>query len=299
MRIKRNNCTGGVLALLLWVVGLQAPGLATAQTLPEPPAQVAVSPPRFELELGSRPVNESLKVLNLGEDPVTVEVSVYPWVLDENNQVQIVEPDEQSLDQWMVINPLRFTIPGSSSQVIRFSIRPRVEPEPGEHRAIIYLKQILPEVTEERAPLRVSFRLGVGVYAWVGNVTREATIHSVEPVSASNPPSFELDISSSGTAHVRLQGQYAVWRAEDFPGSEATSKIEGIDTASAEIPEVVQEVGTLPTIPVLPGTRRSLALQLLEDLPPGDYVLDLNGAAAGVAIDQAIGFEVRPEPEEE
>jgi hypothetical protein len=299
MRINRNNWPGGVLALLFWVVGLQAPGLATAQTPPEPPAQVAVSPPRFELELGSKPVNESLKVLNLGEDPVTVEVSVYPWVLDENNQVQIVEPDEQSLDQWMVINPLRFTISGGGSQVVRFSIRPRIEPEPGEHRAIIYLKQILPEVTEERAPLRVSFRLGVGVYAWVGDVTREATIHSVELVPASSPPAFGFDISSSGTAHVRLEGQYAVWRADDFPGSEATSQIEGIDTAGAEIPEPVHEVGTLPTIPVLPGTRRSLALQLLEDLPPGDYVLDLNGAVAGVAIDQAIRFEVRSEPGEE
>ena len=299
MRINRNSRPGGDLALQFWVVGLQAPGLATAQTPPEPPAQVAVSPPRFELELGSKPVNESLKVLNLGEDPVTVEVSVYPWVLDENNQVQIVEPDEQSLDQWMVINPLRFTISGGGSQVVRFSIRPRIEPEPGEHRAIIYLKQILPEVTEERAPLRVSFRLGVGVYAWVGDVTREATIHSVELVPASNPPAFGFDISSSGTAHVRLEGQYAVWRAENFPGSEATSPIEGINTASAEAPEAVQEFGTLPTIPVLPGTRRSLSLQLLEDLPPGDYVLDLNGAVAGVAIDQAIRFEVRSEPGEE
>lgn len=285
--------------LLCWGLGLVVPGAMMSQTMPEPPAQVAVSPPRFEIELGSQPVNESLKILNLGEDPVVVEVSVYPWVLDEANQVQIVEPDEQSLDQWMVINPLRFTIPGGGSQVVRFSIRPRVQPEPGEHRAIIYLKQILPEIAEENAPLRVSFRLGVGVYAWVGEVAREATVHSVNPVPSSTPPAFELDVSSRGNAHVRLEGQYAVWRAEDFPGTDSTSPIEGINTPAAEVPESILEVGSLPTLPVLPDTRRTLTLQLLEELPPGDYVLALNGAVAEVSIDQAISFEVRAESEEE
>jgi len=299
MKENRTCCLAARSALFCLGLSLVVPGAMKSQTMPEPPAQVAVSPPRFELELGSQPVNDSLKVLNLGEDPVTVEVSVYPWVLDEANQVQIVEPDEQSLDQWMVINPLRFTIPGGGSQVVRFSIRPRVQPEPGEHRAIIYLKQILPEIAEENAPLRVSFRLGVGVYAWVGEVVREATVHSVNPVPSSRPPSFEIDVASRGNAHVRLEGQYAVWRAESFPGTDSTSPIEGINTPTAAVPESILEAGSLPTLPVLPDTRRKLTLQLLEQLPPGEYVLDLNGAVAGVSIDQAIAFEVRTESEEE
>ena len=103
-----------------------------------PPAQIAVSPSRFEIEIGPSPTTEALRVFNFSDRPVDVQASVAHWELDRNSRVVIVEPTEQSLDQWIVMNPLRFTIPAGGSQTMRFSIRPKTAPDPGEHRAMIY-----------------------------------------------------------------------------------------------------------------------------------------------------------------
>jgi len=256
---------------------------------------VAVSPARFEIELTEQPVSESLRVFNLGDEEVSLEVSVYPWTLDEANRVQIVEPDEQSLDQWMIVNPLRFSIPGGKSQVVRFSIRPRVEPEPGEHRAIIYLTQQVSESQSEETTLRVSFRFGVAIYAWAGEIRREGTLNSVTLESPSDPPAFSLDVSSRGNGHVRMTGQYGVWQADQFPGEGETSQLEGLGSDGAIPPEEILETGFLPSKPVLPGSQRILRLQLERSLAPGDYFLDLNGDLAGSRIDRAIAFTI-PEP---
>ena len=38
----------------------------------------------------------------------------------------------------MIINPVEFTIPAGGEQVVRFAVRPRAQPEPGEHRAMVF-----------------------------------------------------------------------------------------------------------------------------------------------------------------
>ena len=153
---------------------------AAAQEPSPPPPQVGISPTRFELEIGARPTLESFRVVNLGDDPLEIQISVAHWEMDENNQVTVVAPTEQSLDQWMVINPLRFTLPPRQTQAVRFSIRPRVEPEPGEHRAMIYLQQILPEGGGTPG-IRFRFQYGVTVYGYAGEVRRLGKLHAVRP----------------------------------------------------------------------------------------------------------------------
>ena len=93
---------------------------ATGVQEPIPPARVAVSPSKFEIEIGAKPTTQALRLFNLGDERVEVQVTVATWELDEANRVQVVEPTEQSLDQWIVINPLRFEIPAHESQTVRF-----------------------------------------------------------------------------------------------------------------------------------------------------------------------------------
>ncbi|MDX1389719.1 MAG: molecular chaperone [Acidobacteriota bacterium] len=245
-----------------------------------PPAQIAVSPSRFEVEIGSKPTTESVDVVNLGDRPVSIQVTVATWDLDERNQVRILEPDEQSLDQWMVVNPLRFTIPAGKSQTVRFSVRPKVRPLPGEHRAMLYFEQVLPEEAATR--IRLKFKVGVAVYAFAGDVSREGTLHGVEVVHGQNPARFRFDVSNEGTAHVRLSGDYAVYKADDY---DASSKQE---TATVSVAS-----GTLPSRPVLPGARRHVVLGVDGGrLPPGEYVLDLHGQLGGRSIDRVVPFSI-------
>ena len=275
------------LAVLAIIIGLSVIAAARAAT---PPAQIAVSPSKLEVTVGPRSTTESVTLMNLGNEPVDVDVSVANWDLDEASEIRILEPTEQSLDQWMVINPLRFTVAGGKSQTVRFSIRPRVEPRPGEHRAMIYFNQVLPEKSQD--VVRVKFSLGVAVYAMVGEIERRGTLHDVDVVGGSNPPVARLDVSSDGSAHVRMAGQYAIYPADVYPGTEHTDWVPDQSPQEIVVPEMAVAAGALPPRPVLAATRREIVLQTHGELAPGNYVLDLNGDLQGTSIDMAIPFSI-------
>ncbi len=269
---------------------------ASAQDSTPAPPQVGISPTRFELEIGARPTVESFRVINFGDQPLEIRISVAHWRMDERNQVAVVAPTEQSLDQWMVINPLRFTIPPGGTQAVRFSVRPRVEPEDGEHRAMIYLKQVLSEDGGDGASgIRFRFQYGVTVYGYAGETRRAGELHAVTAAFGTGAVRFDFDLSSTGNAHVRMSGQYAIWPAGAYPGSERTEQITGKD---AQPPPAVLHAGDLPALPVLAGTRRIMQLQPKLELPAGSYVLDVNGTLHDEILDLAVPFTVTSRPSE-
>ena len=256
-------------------------------------ADVAITPPKFEVVIGDRPVTESLRIFNFSDKPTELEISVANWILDQNNEVVIVEPTEQSLDQWMLINPLRLTVPAKDSATVRFSIRPRVAPEPGEHRALIYVSEVNPQLVGN---LLVRGKIGVAVYGYVGEVTRTAELHGCEMVFGPEGNGVLIDIANKGTAHVRINGQYAIWPANAYPGKESTQTIPNLDKPDQVLPEHVLEAGKIPETPILPGYRRKMGAAFRKDLPPGDYMLDLNGKVGAAVLDEAIPFTIT-EPE--
>lgn len=261
-----------------------------------PPAQIAVSPSKFVLELGDKPIAESVKLINLGDQPVTIDTRLVNWDLDEANSVRPLAPDEQSLEQWMIVNPLRFEIPAGGTQTVRFLIRPKVRPEPGEHRAMIYFSQVLPE-SAPQGRFVVKFRLGVAVYAHVGEMTRLGKLNKVEVDAAGSPVRARFDVSSEGSAHVRLSGRYAVYSAEGFPGTDPSTGIETAAKIEMPLPSSVFVAGSLPTTPVLPGARRDIVVNLGRGrLSPGHYVLAVRGDISGESIDSTIPFTV-PDPQ--
>jgi hypothetical protein len=159
---------------------------------------------------------------------------------------------------------------------------------------MIYFNQVLPE-TAEKNTLRVKFNLGVAVYGLVGDVTREGTLNAVSIIEGTNPVVARLEVSSAGSAHVRLNGQYAIYPAEAYPGAERTTLLTTDLRMDDPLPESVLVAGYLPARPVLPETRRNVFFRVPRELPPGDYVLDLNGELPGHPIDLAVPFTI-PEP---
>jgi P pilus assembly chaperone PapD len=212
-------------------------------------------------------------------------------VLDEANRVVEVEPGEASLMRWIVINPQRFTVPAGETQTVRFSIRPRSAPAPGEHRAMIYLEE-LPRREPGKA-VTVAFNIGVAVYAYAGEVTRSGTLHGVRVERLGDEPVGLLDIASTGTAHVRLDGRYTIWKAGTVPGGEPAARLAA---AEGELPAGAVAAGSLPTTPVLPGTRRTIPLPLGHGLEAGQYVLVVAGGLGNGQFDGEAAFAVEPPP---
>ena len=241
----------------------------------------------FEIELGDRPETKALQVFNFSDEEMEFKVSVATWDLDENNKVRLQEPTEQSLDQWILINPLQLKVAPKGKATVRFSVRPRVRPAPGEHRAMIYLTEI---GTHAVGHIQVQGQFGVAVYGYVGPIRRLGELHSLTVDPAANPMMAAFDIASQGTAHVRVRGQFAIWPAALYPGVDKTKSIAGLGKPETVYPEGVLEVGEVPTTPILPGTRRNLILKASRQLPAGEYILDINGELSGNTLDMAIPF---------
>jgi P pilus assembly chaperone PapD len=270
--------------------------LTVASELSASALSIGVSPPRFELKIDEkRPTTEVFRVVNIGTKPATFKLYVQSWMLDETNKIQPLPPNEQSLDKWILVNPGQFTLPPGKSQTVRFSIRPRVKPQAGEHRALIYIEEILSQennTEKSGTPVKVVGRYGVGVYAYVGDIKKVGVVNSIEIDAKNASVKATFDVSSRGTAYVRLNGQYAIWQAAKYPGAKNTQQITQLDKAKPKLPDGMVTVGTLPSTPVLPSTRRQLILNISQQLAPGNYVLDLNGELSGVQIDKGVTFNV-------
>ncbi|WGV26384.1 fimbrial biogenesis chaperone [Halotia branconii] len=275
--------------IALSAIGLLALGMPPATAL-----NVGVTPSRFELEINSKNTrSQSIRLLNLSSKPVEIKAFVRSWVMSQDNKLQDVAPTAESLDQWIVFTPSRFIIPARGAQTIRFAIRPKTQPKPGEHRAVLYLQEVSPKnQVDPKTKMRVISQIGVVIYGYVGDVKRTGVLNSVAVDTKKKTQNAVFDVSNQGNAYVRLNGQYAIWPAAKYPGSEATKPIANVDKPNAKLPENVVDAGYLPFSPVLPNNRRQLQLPITKNLPPGNYVLDINGDLSGVAINKGIPFTV-------
>ncbi len=245
-----------------------------------PPGQIGVAPNVFEeLLIGSKPVNESIRFYNFKETPVTVRVTAHNWTIDKNNKIKLLPPDPQSLDQWLIINPLTFTVPPKKSQIIRFSIRPKVKPDPGEHRAIIYFtEEKNPEDSTATATLQVLFRIGVGVYATADPVRKQGVLHSFK---LDGNKKLSADIENTGNVHIRFGGTFAIWQADAFPGLDNPAKVFPQNKKDKELPEGYMAGGQLNRFPVLPGARRTITTALPHIEKSGTYIIAVKDTLDG------------------
>ena len=251
-----------------------------------PPGQIGVAPSMFELSIGDKPVNESVRIFNLKKTPTTVKVEVYNWTLDEKEEVKLLPPDKQSLDRWILINPLSFTVEPGKSQVVRFSIRPTVKPEPGEHRAMIYFIEQPSTVKADSAKaLEILFKLGVGVYGQADPVKRAGSLNqfSFDKVSSS----LVADITNSGNVHTRLKGNYSIWKKDAFPGIGAAGKLSE-QQKPENSPKGLLVSGQINQSPVLPGTHRIIRTLLLLPKAPGSYIIAVNAEMDGKAVEKTF-----------
>ncbi|MDO5673521.1 MAG: fimbria/pilus periplasmic chaperone [bacterium] len=279
-----------LLALFLSAL-LNASFFATKTQAQEPPGQIGVSPSMFEFAIGMEPVDKSLQLANMKTKPVRVKVEVYNWTLDENNAIQLLPPDRQSLDQWMLIQPVDFTVEPGKTQTVRFSIRPRSKPEAGEHRAIIYFVEQPDSEKTESASIEMLFRLGVGVYGYAEPVVRKAVIHGVQLArQADSSPEIRIDVENKGNVHSRVQGSFSVWEKRSFPGFAALPQKLLAQGASTRPPEGFIGSGSLDNTPVLAGKRRILKTGLAP-LPDGkEYIIAVQGTLDGQKVETALSW---------
>ncbi len=253
---------------------------------------IAVSPARVEETLTTRPKTRTIKVINYGSKPTTVAVRVAHFDLDEQNKVREIAPTRQSLDQWLIVRPLKLNIKPGKTATIRFAIRPLARPTPGEHRAVIFLEQN--DVRNDKSPdqLNLAYRIGVVVYAYADPKRVKSRLHGIS-VSKSG---LSLDVESLGNAHSRINGMYGIWPVKTYPGDKRALAAVRNSNALIKRKKAVAGAlvsGPLPAYPVLPGYRRTVTNGWHRQLPAGSYRIVTVGKAGEVGFAKVLPLDIK------
>lgn len=254
----------------------------------QPAPRMGISPDRYQIEFDERGgQTQSLLVQNLSDEPLSLSLSVSNWELNENNQIVVAPPTESSLDQWIVINPLRVTIPPGAPQTIRWAVMPRLQPQQGEYRAIIFVEEELPAREDPNSTeIRMKMRYGLPIYAQVGDPIESAQLNGVNITRTGE--TLSIDLTNDGNKHARLSGNYGIWPSDEFPGSkEALKQLRAMNPQNQDEADFL--FGNMPAAVILPGVRRAIPLGLeLEN--EGEYTIQLNAAFAQLEITESLGF---------
>jgi fimbrial chaperone protein len=259
-------------------------------------AQVGFSPQYYDLPIGEAQKTHAFRLFNMSKDDKQVRVSVTNWDFDDHNEISLLPSTDTSLDQWVVVNPVEFTIPAGQSQAVRFSVRPAVEMAPGEHRAMLIFDEVpQPQAASEatapgaQTALRARFQFRTAIYCQVGQqVVRSADLSQVK----ADAKAAHLTSRATGTANTRFDAQYMVWKTSAFPGIEKVAPLSNLSDAKPELPAGMVTAGRLPGQPALPGRTREYDVPFDPALAPGAYVLVLLGKLGDDNLARQVPFSV-------
>jgi hypothetical protein len=233
-----QRCAAGLFSLASLLI---ATGAAASEFA------LAVSPPRFELELkpGER-TRQVMEITNASASSTSFAIKTADWRLGMDNSVTFSdELQPGSCRQWVAIERRELTMAGGRPYRFRFEVSVPPDAKPGECRFAVMLEG-QEQVTrmESGPPIPFSARLGVVVYVSVGGATPELSVAGAGVQTVSGKPTPVLQIRNSGTAHGRVSGF-----------------LTGTDASNTSL-----EFSPANT-PILPGETRTIALSATR---PGD-----------------------------
>ncbi len=263
--MNTKSIIGRVLLILFLQISLYGKGII-------PPPQIAVSPSRFDITYGKKMKTYALTLINYADHKIKAHISLSNWTLD-NDKIKELSPTPQSLDQWMLITPLNVSIAPKETQTIRFAIRPRSKPTPGEHRAMIWIDQVQDSQFENEG-VQAKFRFGVAVYLSVPPVSAKGELQRISVTNTTNNIAVALKFSNSGNVHDRFNGTLSFWKANSTLSSQQKNDILTQDLKNTQLVTKM----AVPSNPLLPKLQQTTKVFLKKPKIKGPYILYLHGA---------------------
>lgn len=210
------------------------PGLASAQGF-----AAFISPPRFEVRASAgQALRQVLEIQHVGRTPGNYRLYTADWTLGSDNQVTFsneLAPD--SCRPWVAIERRELTLQPGARYRYRFEITPPAGTAPRECRFAIMVEGLDTAQVEGAVSFPVGGRIGVIVYAAIGDVAPALSIAGTETAQVNGQPVAMVRVRNGGTATGRLEGFLDV---TDASGQRAEMS---------------------PTdLPILPGETRRIAL---------------------------------------
>jgi hypothetical protein len=233
--LRKAVAAAGVMALL---------GVATTAAAAD--FAVAVSPPRFEVQMkpGER-TRQILEITNSAPGASSFKVKTADWTLAPDGSVTFEDALRAgSCRPWVTLERRELTVQSGRPYRFRFEISPPADAPAAECRFALLLEG--EDQTAKTASLAIPYnaRLGVIVYVGIGNVVPRIEIIGGAVQNVNGRPTAVLKVKNTGTAHGRLSGF-----------------LSGTDAGNTSL-----EFAPTPS-PILPGESRDIPLTASR---PGD-----------------------------
>jgi hypothetical protein len=233
--LRKAVAAAGVMALL---------GVATTTAAAD--FAVAVSPPRFEVQMkpGER-TRQILEITNSAPGASSFKVKTADWTLAPDGSVTFEDALRAgSCRPWVTLERRELTVQSGRPYRFRFEISPPADAPAAECRFALLLEG--EDQTAKTASLAIPYnaRLGVIVYVGIGNVVPRIEIIGGAVQNVNGRPTAVLKVKNTGTAHGRLSGF-----------------LSGTDAGNTSL-----EFAPTPS-PILPGESRDIPLTASR---PGD-----------------------------
>jgi hypothetical protein len=235
LALRKAVMTAGVLGLF---------GVTSTATAAD--FAVAVSPPRFELQMkaGER-TRQILEITNSAPGASSFKVKTADWTLAADGSVVFEDALRAgSCRPWVTLERRELTVQSGRPFRFRFEISPPPDAPAAECRFALMLEG--EDQTAQTGSLAIPYnaRLGVIVYVGIGNVAPKIEILGAAVQSVNGRPTAVLKVKNVGTAHGRLSGF-----------------LSGTDAGNTSL-----EFAPTPS-PILPGESRDIPLTATR---PGD-----------------------------
>jgi hypothetical protein len=223
---------------------IAVPGIATMAGAAD--FAVAVSPPRFELQMkpGER-TRQILEITNSARGASSFKVKTADWTLAPDGSVVFEDALRAgSCRPWVTLERRELTVQSGRPFRFRFEISPPADAPAAECRFALLLEG--EDQTAQTGSLAIPYnaRLGVIVYVGIGDVAPKIEIMGTGVQNVNGRPTAVLKVKNVGTAHGRLSGF-----------------LSGTDAGNTSL-----EFAPTPS-PILPGESRDIPLTASR---PGD-----------------------------
>lgn len=285
--IKSNLCAAMTHATLVVttvcaVTALIAPVTSRAQGF-----SAVISPPRFEVNVQpGKTTRQIIEITHVANQPGKYRVYTNDWsIADDGNAVFSEELSPNSCRPWVALERRELTLAGNAKIRFRFEILPPANTPATECRFAIMIEG-LEQVIKTEGPVSfpVSGRVGVVVYAMVGDARPQLEINHAGTGPNNGMVVPQLQVHNSGNAHGRLAGYLT---GKDAQGPQGRQ----IDFIPEGLPILPGQTRLIALIPNVPGTE---AVQLTY---PATVRGDVEWGGQKTAIDMHFDAPAaKPEP---
>ena len=198
-----------------------------------------ISPPRFEVQAeAGKPLRQVLEIQHVGQQKGNYRVYTADWTFNADNAVSFsTELAPDSCRPWVALERRELSIEPGARYRYRFEISPPAGTPPRECRFALMVEGLDPAKVQGNISFPVGGRIGVIVYAAIGDVAPALSIAGTETVQANGQPTATVRVRNTGTATGRVEG---FLDATDAAGQSA-------EMSPADLP-------------ILPGETRRVAL---------------------------------------